>query len=39
MERNSYRGYTVSTLAGIAAAAGAHLDIRFVSNSRKRVPV
>ena len=38
MERSTYRGYTVSTLAKIAAAVGAHLDIRFVPNGRKRQP-
>jgi len=29
MERNTYRGYTVSTLAKIAAATGAQLEVRL----------
>jgi len=36
MEQSTYRGYTVATLAKIAAAAGAHLEVRFVP-SRRRV--
>lgn len=34
MERSTYRGYTVSTLAKIAAAAGARLEVRFVPTGR-----
>ena len=37
MERGDYRGYTVSTLAKIAAATGVHLDIRFVRDGRPRL--
>lgn len=36
MERGDYTGYTVSTLAKIAAAAGRHLDVRFVPVTRRR---
>jgi predicted XRE-type DNA-binding protein len=35
MEQSSYRGYTVATLAKIAAAAGKHLEVRFVSSGRR----
>lgn len=43
MERSTYRGYTVSTLAKIAAATGAQLEVRLrlqsaVSNVRNRKP-
>lgn len=30
MEQSTYRGYTVATLAKIAAAAGKRLEVRFV---------
>jgi predicted transcriptional regulator len=30
MERSTYRGYSVATLAKIAAAAGKRLEVRFV---------
>ena len=30
MEQSTYRGYTVSTLAKIAAAVGQRLEVRFV---------
>src|SRR6266508_85313 len=30
MEQSTYRGYTVATLAKIAAAAGKHLEVRFI---------
>jgi predicted XRE-type DNA-binding protein len=35
MEQNTYRGYTVATLAKIAAAAGKHLEVRFVGGGRR----
>ena len=35
MEQSAYRGYTVTTLAKIAAAVGMNLDIRFVANNRR----
>jgi DNA-binding XRE family transcriptional regulator len=35
MEQNTYRGYTVATLAKIAAAAGKQLEVRFVPRGRK----
>ena len=35
MEQSAYRGYTVTTLAKIAAAVGRNLEIRFVANSRR----
>jgi predicted XRE-type DNA-binding protein len=35
MEQNTYRGYTVATLAKIAAAAGKHLEVRFVPGGRR----
>ena len=35
MEQNTYRGYTVATLAKIAAAAGKHLEVRFVGSRRR----
>ncbi len=34
MEQSTYRGYTVATLAKIAAAAGQHLEVRFVPRGR-----
>ena len=34
MERSTYRSYTVNTLAKIAAATGARLEVRFVSSVR-----
>jgi predicted XRE-type DNA-binding protein len=37
MEQSTYRGYTVSTLAKIAAAGGKHLEVRFVP-TRRRAP-
>ena len=36
MERATYTGYTVGTLARIAAATGANLEIRLVSASKPR---
>jgi ribosome-binding protein aMBF1 (putative translation factor) len=36
MERGDYMGYTVSTLAKIAAAADSSLDVRFVPRSSAR---
>src|SRR5262245_50859221 len=36
MERGGYTGYTVSTLAKIAAATGLQLDVRFVGRPRQR---
>ena len=35
MEQSTYRGYTVATLAKIAAAAGKHLEVRIVSGARQ----
>ncbi len=35
MEQSTYRGYTVATLAKIAAAAGARLEVRFVPRGRR----
>ena len=35
MEQSTYRGYTVATLAKIAAAAGKHLEVRIVSGARR----
>jgi len=35
MEQSPYRGYTVATLAKIAAAAGARLEVRFVPRRRR----
>ena len=35
MEQSTYRGYTVATLAKIAAAAGKHLEVRFVPSGRR----
>jgi ribosome-binding protein aMBF1 (putative translation factor) len=35
MEQSTYRGYTVATLAKIAAAAGARLEVRFVPSGRR----
>ena len=35
MERNAYRGYTVGTLAKIAAATGATLDVRLTPGRRR----
>jgi predicted XRE-type DNA-binding protein len=35
MEQNTYRGYTVATLAKIAAAAGKRLEVRFVPSGRR----
>ncbi len=35
MEKSTYRGYTVATLAKIAAAAGARLEVRFVPSGRR----
>jgi ribosome-binding protein aMBF1 (putative translation factor) len=35
MEQSTYRGYTVATLAKIAAATGKHLEVRFVSSGRR----
>jgi len=34
-EQSTYRGYTVATLAKIAAAAGARLEVRFVPRGRR----
>jgi transcriptional regulator with XRE-family HTH domain len=34
MERSTYRGYTVGTLAKIAAATGARLEVKLVPNVR-----
>ncbi len=34
MEQSTYRGYTVATLAKIAAAAGARLEVRLVPRGR-----
>jgi transcriptional regulator with XRE-family HTH domain len=36
MERASYTGYTVGTLARIAAATGANLEVRFVLPDKAR---
>ena len=36
MERSAYRGYTVGTLAKIAAATGATLDVRLIPARRPR---
>lgn len=36
MERASYTGYTVGTLAKIAAATGANLEVRFVLPEKAR---
>jgi predicted transcriptional regulator len=38
MEQSTYRGYTVSTLAKIAAAVGKTLEVRFVANNRRARP-
>ena len=38
MEQSTYRGYTVATLAKIAAAAGARLEVRFVPRGRRVKP-
>ena len=38
MEQSTYRGYTVATLAKIAAAAGARLEVRFVPRGRHVKP-
>ncbi len=38
MEQSAYRGYTVTTLAKIAAAVGKSLQVRFVSNGRRARP-
>lgn len=35
MEQSTYRGYTVATLAKIAAAAGVRLEVRFVPRGRR----
>ncbi len=35
MERNDYRGYNMKTLAKVAAALGARLEVRFVPNHSK----
>ena len=35
MEQSTYRGYSVATLAKIAAAAGARLEVRFVPRGRR----
>ncbi len=35
MEQSTYRGYTVATLAKIAAAAGKRLEVRFVPSARR----
>ena len=35
MEQSTYRGYTVATLAKIAAVAGKHLEVRFVPSGRR----
>ncbi len=35
MEQSTYRGYTVATLAKIATAAGARLEVRFVPRGRR----
>lgn len=32
MERNNYRGYNMKTLAKVAAALGARLEVKFVPN-------
>ncbi len=34
MEQSTYQGYTVATLAKIAAAVGKHLEVRFVPTGR-----
>lgn len=34
MERSTYRGYTVGTLAKIAAATGSRLEVRLVPRAR-----
>ena|SRR5437773_5962715 len=41
MERRDYQGYTVATLAKIAAAAGGRLEVRLAPSGRprKRHPV
>lgn len=41
MERRDYQGYTVATLAKIAAAAGGRLEVRLAPSvrQRKRQPV
>jgi ribosome-binding protein aMBF1 (putative translation factor) len=36
MERANYTGYTMGTLAKIAAAMGAHLEVRFVLPDKGR---
>ena len=36
MERSAYRGYTVGTLAKIAVATGATLDVRLIPARRGR---
>lgn len=36
MERRDYQGYTVATLAKIAAAAGGRLDVRLAPSGRPR---
>jgi ribosome-binding protein aMBF1 (putative translation factor) len=36
MERESYRGYTVGTLAKIAAATGSRLEVRLIPGDRGR---
>lgn len=36
MERSTYRGYTVGTLAKIAAATGARLEVRLVRGPGRR---
>ena len=38
MEQSTYRGYTVGTLAKIAAAAGKRLEVRFVPSARRIQP-
>jgi ribosome-binding protein aMBF1 (putative translation factor) len=35
MERSAYRGYTVGTLAKIAAATGARLEVKLVTGARR----
>jgi transcriptional regulator with XRE-family HTH domain len=35
MERTSYRGYTVGTLAKIAAATGARLEVKLVPRTSR----
>ncbi len=38
MEQSSYHGYTIATLAKIAAAVGKHLEVRFVTVESKERP-